>query len=74
VRSWLGLGFSSIEIQKFQDSLTAFERVCEGDRDGVKQARKAASIMKTLNQTKLLKKFEELIRKCEEMTPGKRFL
>jgi Tfp pilus assembly protein PilF len=74
VRAWMGFGFSAIEIQKFQESLIAFERVCEGDRNGVKQARKAASVIKTLNQPQWMKKFEELIRKCEELTPGKRFL
>lgn len=74
LRAWLGYGFSALEIQKFQDSITAFEKVCENDRNGVKQARKAASTMKSLKQPQWMKKYEDLIKHCEGLTPGKRFL
>lgn len=74
LRAWLGYGFSAIEIQKFQDSLTAFEKVCELDRNGIKQVRKAASLIKTLSQPQWMKKYEDLIRHCEGLIPGKRFL
>lgn len=74
LRAWLGYGFSSIEIQKFQDSVTAFEKVCELDRDGIKQVRKATSLIKTLGQPQWMKKYEDLIRHCEGLIPGKRFL
>lgn len=74
LRAWLGLGFSALEIQKFQDSIAALEKVCELDRNGVKQARKAAATVKSLNQPQWMKKFEDLIKHCEGLTPGKRFL
>lgn len=74
VRSWLGLGFSSLEIQKYQDSLNAFQKVCENDRNGIKHVRKAAGQMKPLNLPQWMKKYEELIQHCEGLTPGKRFL
>lgn len=74
LRAWLGFGFSAIDIQKFQESLVAFEKVCELDRNGIKQVRKAAGLIKTLNQPQWMKKYEDLIRHCEGLIPGKRFL
>lgn len=65
-RSWQGLGFSALEIQKFQESIDAFLKLCELDtRDGVKHARKAANQMKRLEQPQWFDKFQKMISKCE---------
>lgn len=66
-RSLQGLGFAAIEIQKFSDSLAAFDSLCEvNSRDGIKSVRKAAGSVQRLNQPQWFEKYSALITKCEE--------
>lgn len=75
IRGWLGLAFSALEIQKFTESIAAFEKVCElNDREGIRQSRKAALQIKKLNQSEIFAKYQALITKCEGYGPSRNFL
>lgn len=66
-RVWTGFAFSSLEIQKYADTLKAFGKLCEQDRDAERQIRRAAGILKPLNQTEWFEKLTDLISKCASM-------
>ncbi len=64
VPALLGLGNSSLEIQKYADSLEAYEKVCKFDRKTLPAFRKAANTLRTMKIEDWLKKFEAGIDKC----------
>lgn len=73
-RSWAGLGNSALEIQKFADSLAAYEKLCELDKNAERQLRVAATALKTMNQTEWYEKLISLISKCELKAETRGFL
>lgn len=66
-RSWNGLAFAALEIQKFPEALAAFERLCVLDKMAERQLRRAAGQLKTMKQDQWLEKMTELIGKCDEL-------
>lgn len=73
-RAWAGLAFSSLEIQKFADSISAFEKLCEVDKDAERQLRRAAGQLKTMSQATWYEKMLELISRCDEKNQSRTFL
>jgi tetratricopeptide (TPR) repeat protein len=70
LRSWQALAFTSLEIQKFGDSINAFDTLCRLDHhDGPRQARRATSMVVKMGQETWEKKFRALIARCEALTP-----
>jgi tetratricopeptide (TPR) repeat protein len=74
VRCWLGLGLSGIEVQNFTESIAAFTKLCEIDKDAEKKVRRAAGIVKNLKLDQWQRKYEALIDRCEKLTSSKSFL
>lgn len=64
VNALLGLGNSALEIQKYGDSLSAFERACSLDRKTLPSFRRAANSLRTMRIQDWLKKFEQAIETC----------
>jgi len=73
-RAWLGLAFTELEIQKFSDSMTSFEKLCELDDNAERHLRRAAGQLKTLKQESWLEKMMDLIGKCNERSQSRKFL
>jgi tetratricopeptide (TPR) repeat protein len=62
--AWVGLGNSSLELQKYSESLAAFEKACHLSKTVRPTFRRAAIQLKKLKIDDWLKKFEASIEKC----------
>jgi tetratricopeptide (TPR) repeat protein len=60
----VGLGNSSLEIQKYAESLAAFTKACQLDRKNLPAFRKAANTLRTMKLQDWTKKFETAIDAC----------
>ncbi len=60
----LGWGNACLEIQKYQESLGAFEKACALDKLVLPSLRKATNVLRTMKNAEWLKKFETAIEKC----------
>ncbi len=65
VPSLVGLGNSSLEIQKYQESLEAFERACALDKKVRPSFRRAASQLRSMKIEDWQKKFEARLENCD---------
>jgi tetratricopeptide (TPR) repeat protein len=62
--AFVGLANSSFELQKYSDSLAAFEKACALDRKILPAFRKAAITLRSMKNSDWLKQFETSIEKC----------
>lgn len=63
--AWVGMGLNGTEIQKYQESLRAFEASCRVDATNtIQQFRRAASTLRTYGVSKWLEKYEAGIENC----------
>ncbi len=64
LRGWVGLGLSSLELQKYQITLEALTTACKLDRRAIKEVRRAMGILRTMKEEKWIEKFSLLAEKC----------
>lgn len=62
--AYLGLAQSALEIQKYQESLDAFTKACQLDKNMITPFRKATNTLRTMRIEEWLKKFEAQSDKC----------
>lgn len=67
--AWVGLAKASMEIQKFQDALSAFNQACLLERSTLPHFRRAANQLRTTRNSEWLKKFEDQIDLCGQKRP-----
>lgn len=64
IQALIGLGNSSLEIQKYAESLEAFSKACKLDKKTIPAFRKATNVLRTMKISDWLKKFEMAVDKC----------
>lgn len=64
-RAWSGLAFAALETQKFAESISAFEHLCELDKDAERTLRRAAKQLQQLKQEQWQDRISSLISKCD---------
>lgn len=64
VRAWIGYGKSAFELQKLEESLTAFVNACKIDRHQIKEFRAAIGQLRVRKDMNWQTKFELGINRC----------
>ena len=65
VPGYMGLAQSALEIQKYQESLDAFEKTCHLDKTTLPAFRKATNTLRTMKIEEWLRKFEKKSDNCD---------
>lgn len=64
IEALIGLGNSSLEIQKYAESLDAFVKACKLDKKSLPAIRRATNTLRTMKIADWLKKFEAGVDQC----------
>lgn len=64
LKGFLGLANASLEIQKYNESLSAYAEACKINRSTITAVRKATNTIRGLKNAEWAKKFDDLAEKC----------
>lgn len=66
--AYLGLAFSALEIQKYQESLDAFKEACKIEKNSIVPFRRATNMLRTMKINDWMTKFETSSEKCGQLS------
>ncbi len=67
--AWLGLAFSSLEIQKYDLAVQAFKNACDANKLALTDLRKGISLLRTSQANVQAQKLDQISETCGKTTP-----